>query len=174
VSDVPDIDEVHVARLMLFVFDVFYPDPAMDFRSRRAKPLQCKGFVDGVALSVECRTEPPARSAAERSTQTNYARAPTSFADALVRRHAPANAADIVYQITDDRSSMAVPLSVLRQWRADYLFEHAMTLAYLDSAVVQPEPGFAGTIVIKGDAEFLDSLHFTFDSSAPAPRPPRT
>jgi hypothetical protein len=165
---------------MLYVLDAFYPDARLDFRSRSyrvvpdsrqwnfegashvlaaaAKPVRCAASPDGAELVVKCRSEPPPHSYSERVTRENYERARTAFVNRIIESHAPVAAGDVIYKITDLRSSMAASLSVLRCWKRDYIVDdHAMTLALLDSSVVEPEAGFAGTIVLRPDADMLDA-----------------
>jgi hypothetical protein len=185
-------DDVQAARLMLYVLDAFYPIAESDFRSRRyrvlpdtsardferaaqtlaslAKPVKCRAQVDASALAIVCQSEPPPRTESERITQENHTKARTVFADRMIKNHAPVAATDVVYRLTDGRFSMAVTLSVLRQWRRDYIVDgHAMTLAHLDNSAVEPEPGFAGTIALRGDDELLDSLDLRVDAKQGGP-----
>jgi hypothetical protein len=183
-SEASETHDVQAARLMLYVLDAFYPDNSVDFRSRSyrvlpesaptsfdrgsqllaalSKPVQCSAQREGPTLSVTCRSEPPARTDAERESRANHVRARLAFVNGVVKRHSDTTEADLIYRLTDGRSGMPVSLSVLRRWSRDYIVaDHAMTLARQDSGVVEPDPGFAGTIVLRGDDEMLDSLHFT-------------
>jgi hypothetical protein len=79
---------------------------------------------------------------------------------------------EVVYRLTDGRGAIPTRVSVLRVWRRDYIVVgEAMTFALLDSSVVEPDPGFSGTIVLQPGDDVLDALHF--DSTLDKHRPKR-